>query len=568
MEFPTLKQGSTSRELLTAFPGYSGCPRPAAGAFAAMENCSGEDYPLLATRRPRGVYARPGSCTGLTAKDGLCWVDGSDFVVNGYPVSLGLTPGEKQLVSMGAYVVIFPDKKYINTADLTDFGNLEAECTAPGPVRFTPVLADGTPLIPAYTQPEEPKEPENGALWLDNSSAVTLLQWSAGSGMWVSVDTTLVKITAPGLGRAFRPGDGVQLSGGPEGVATQGVIAQCGEDFVTLPGLLAAEQTQTAPVTLGRYLPNMDFVIHCGNRLWGCRYGTSRTGAVVNEIYASKLGDFRNWSCFQGVSTDSYALSLGTDGPFTGAAEFLGCPLFFREGCIHKIYGTTPASFRLQTTQCPGVQLGSSRSLARIGQTLFYKSPEGVCAYDGAVPVEVSQSLGKTRYTRAAAGALGSRYYISMQETGGGYHLFVYDAPRGLWHREDSSEIHCFCPCRGDLFYVNQAGEIISVSGQGEPEGPFQWYLETGPLGGLSPDCKQLSRLSLKVELGGRMALYVRYDRETAWLPLARIQATELKTLTLPVAVRRCDHLRLRLEGTGPMRLHALAKTMEWGSDV
>ena len=40
MEFPTLKQGSTSRELLTAFPGYSGCPRPAAGAFTAMENCS------------------------------------------------------------------------------------------------------------------------------------------------------------------------------------------------------------------------------------------------------------------------------------------------------------------------------------------------------------------------------------------------------------------------------------------------------------------------------------------------------------------------------------------------
>ena len=64
------------------------------------------------------------------------------------------------------------------------------------------------------------------------------------------------------------------------------------------------------------------------------------------------------------------------------------------------------------------------------------------------------------------------------------------------------------------------------------------------------------------------MALYIRYDQETAWLPLARVQATELKTLTLPVAVRRCDHLRLRLEGTGTMRLHALAKTMEWGSDV
>ena len=568
MQFPTLQQGSVSRESITRFGGLNACARIDEGEFAAMENGTGDYFPLAASRRKRGVYASPAACHGLIAKDTLCWVDGSKFVMGSYETELHLTEGPKQLVSMGAYVVIFPDKKYINTADLTDFGNLETEFTSAGTVTFTPVDAGGEPLIPAYTQPEEPQEPENGTLWLDNSGAGALMQWSAGSGMWVTVESTLVRIACPGIGAAFRPGDGVSLTGGPEGVASQGVLADCGRDFVTLPGLLEGEQTVTEPVTVGRYVPNMDYVIECGNRLWGCRYGTSRIGAVVNEIYASKLGDFRNWSCFQGVSTDSYALSLGTDGPFTGAAEFLGCPLFFREGCIHKIYGTTPASFRLQTTQCPGVQLGSSRSLARIGQTLFYKSPEGVCAYDGAVPVEVSQSLGKTRYTRAAAGALGSRYYISMQETGGGYHLFVYDAPRGLWHREDSSEIHCFCPCRGDLFYVNQAGEIISVSGQGEPEGPFPWYLETGPLGGLSPDCKQLSRLSLKVELGGRMALYVRYDRETAWLPLARIQATELKTFTLPVAVRRCDHLRLRLEGTGPMRLHALAKTMEWGSDV
>ena len=62
-------------------------------------------------------------------------------------------------------------------------------------------------------------------------------------------------------------------------------------------------------------------------------------GKAVNEIYASKLGDFKNWNCYAGRSTDSYVATRGSDGPFTGAADYLGSPLFFRartasSGCI------------------------------------------------------------------------------------------------------------------------------------------------------------------------------------------------------------------------------------------
>ena len=172
-------------------------------------------------------------------------------------------------------------------------------------------------------------------------------------------------------------GDALELSGGPEGVAAVGVAAALGQDYVLLPGLLEREQTVQTPVRLGRYVPEMDYVIQCGNRLWGCRYGPDRKGQTVNEIYASALGDFRNWQRFQGLSTDSYAVSLGADGPFTGAAEHLGYPVFFREGYIHKIYGSYPAAFRLQSTPCPGVQRGSAASLALVGQLLYYKSPAG-----------------------------------------------------------------------------------------------------------------------------------------------------------------------------------------------
>ena len=568
MQIPTLKQGNVSREYVTSFGGYHAGARIAEGEFAAMKNCTGDQFPLIATRRKRGVYAAPARCNGLLAKDSLCWVDGSKFVMNGYETELHLTDSPKQLVSMGAYVIIFPDKKYINTADLSDSGNLEAEFTSAGTVKFTPVDGDGKPLIPAYTQPEEPEKPENGALWLDTSGAGALLQWSAGTGMWVSVDNTLVRISCPNMGVSFRPGDGVQLTGVPAGVETSGVIADCGRDYVTVPGLLERETSLDTPVTVGRYLPLMDMVLECGNRLWGCKYGLNRAGAVVNEIYASKLGDFRNWNCFQGVSTDSYCVSLGADGPFTGAVQHLGYPVFFREDCIHRLYGSTPATFRLQTTPCPGVQQGCSRSLARVGQMLYYKSPTGVCAYDGAVPVTVSQKLGVMPCTRAAAGALGDKYYLCIQEEETTGQLWVYDTARGLWHREDDTRVRFFCTCRDDLFFVNGAGQIISVMGRGQPEEEIPWMLETGMLGTLTPDSKTLTRLNLRLELAQQATVWVQYDGDDFWTPVATVYGSAGQCFNLPVAVRRCDRLRLRLEGTGFMRLSCITKTMERGSEV
>ena len=93
---------------------------------------------------------------------------------------------------------------------------------------------------------------------------------------------------------------------------------------------------------------------------------------------------------------------------------------------------------------------------------------------------------------------------------------------------------------------------------------------ETGCLGGDSPDNKYLTRLTLRLYLapGAQARLSVRYDEEETWHLLARLQRSPLGSVTVPVAVRRCDHLRLRLEGTGDMRLYDLCKTMEEGSDV
>lgn len=570
MRFVKLQSPLVQREMLTAFGGYHAAEDCGEGEFSAMKNLSSDRYPLLSPRRKRGVYAWPDSCGGMIAKDSLCYVDGSAFVINGYPVELGLTEGSKQLVGMGAYVVIFPDKKYINTLDISDYGNLEADFRTEGAVQYMPAGADGTAMTADYIQPEEPGEPENMALWLDTSAQPpALMQWSAGTGMWVSVAETYVKLSAPGIGGAFREGDGVTISGAPEGVAESSVIFCREDDAIVVSGLIPAACSGTG-LRVSRPVPVMDFVIECGNRLWGCRFGTNAAGAVVNEIYASKLGDFRNWNCFQGVSTDSYVMSLGADGPFTGAIQHMGYPVFFRERCLHKIYGSYPANFRLQTTPCRGVQRGCGGSLAIVGEVLFYKSTTGICAYDGALPVEVSQKLGQTVYRDAVAGSHGGKYYISMADAGGEYHLFVYDRARNLWHREDGTRVRAFCSCREELYFLDETGKICTVFGSGTPEDTVHWMAETGDIGADSPDNKYLSRLTLRLWMAknAEVRLAIRYDEELGWHPVAQLRGGALGSVTLPLGVRRCDHLRLRLEGTGDMKLYSITRTIEQGSDV
>ncbi|MFQ9052980.1 MAG: hypothetical protein ACLR5H_07245 [Oscillospiraceae bacterium] len=125
MYFPKLNAPRQSRVTVNRFPGLDRRPRGQEGSFREMENLCAQGYPTLTVRRPRGIAGSVTAPGGLTAKDGLIWVDGQPPCVNGSAAGLVLSEGKKQLVSMGAWLLIWPDKLYINTKDLTDFGSLE-----------------------------------------------------------------------------------------------------------------------------------------------------------------------------------------------------------------------------------------------------------------------------------------------------------------------------------------------------------------------------------------------------------------------------------------------------------
>ena len=605
--YPTLAEMNTSREWLDTFGGYNHNLRIGEGEFYEMTNLSSDNYPILSPRPKRSVYETPSLPQGMVAKDALCYIDGGDFIMNEYRVPLGLTVERdeedkiipKTLISMGAYVIIMPDKKYINTKNLADYGEIEKSVTTSAQATFELCTADGSPYRNtemSATEIQITEEMENDTskipLWIDTSSTPhSLKQFSVTTGTWSTIATTYIKITANGIGIPFSVNDGVTIRG-VEGIPdlsspTSAVIwakddrtGDNGEklsNWIVVKGILDEVKTQSAdkPITVERKMPEMDFVIESENRLWGCRYGY-QGNAIVNEIYASKLGDFKNWNCFMGISTDSYVASVGTDGQFTGAITHLGYPLFFKENCVHKVYGNYPANYQIQTTACRGVQKGSERSLAIVNEVLYYKSRSGICAYDGSLPAEISSALGDVSYSNAVAGALGNKYYVSMKDANA-YHLFVYDTIRGMWHREDNTEVRDFCYCRGDLYFIDWGDEygtsqIKAIRGTvGVPEDKkIRWSAVTGIIGTDSPDKKYISRLEvrMKLDVGARVTFFAEYDSSGAMEYLFTMTGKNLQSFSVPIRPRRCDHLRLHIVGEGEAKVYSICKTVEWGSDV
>lgn len=586
MKYPTLKEIPTSRELVDVFTGYNHNLRIRDGEFYDMTNLSSDNYPVLSPRPKRGIYVSQGEPQGMVAKDALCYVDGADFIINEYRIPMRLTIDDtpKTLISMGAYVIIMPDKKYINTIDHSDNGDIEASVTTSTQVTFEMCKADGnlyenvrkSDTAPEVTEDME-KDPTTIPLWLDTSDTPhALKQYSVTNSMWSTIATTYIKISATGIGIPFSENDGVTISGVEDedlsDLNASMVIWAKGDNYIVVTGIIDEVTSQSTPITVSRKMPKMDFIIESENRLWGCRYGTALNGEIVNEIYACKLGDFKNWNCFMGISSDSYAATVGTDGQFTGAITHLGYPLFFKENYVHKVYGNYPANYQIQTTACRGVQRGCSRSLSIVNEVLYYKARSGICSYDGSLPVEMSSALGEMAYHNAVAGTLGNKYYISMSDANEQWHLFVYDTKKGMWHREDDTQAVEFCNCRGDLYYIDYADkQIKTVRGTGITEtSPIKWSATTGVIGTDSPDKKYISRMDVRMSLdvGTRVSFFAEYDSSGEWEHLFSMDGVKLRTFAVPIRPQRCDHMRIKIIGTGDAKIYSICKTIEQGSDV
>mgnify|MGYP000180684533 CR=1 FL=1 len=332
--FPQLDSSSAQREYQEQFAGYNHNIRIGDTEFYDMQNMTGNYYPVLSPRDKRGIVQQFTKPKCMASRDNLCYIDGMYLYIDGEKVDhIILTDTDKTMVSMGAYLVIFPDKVFINTEDTSDWGYLDNTieiATEVNNVVYTMCTQDGTKYQYqnpkgenyVYVGDESPNVGEketvaNGYKWLDTSGDTHYLKvWNSNTRMWSSLSTTYVRIESTGIGKGFKEGDAVTISGCDsssssgsdkikeqiDALNTSMLIKSIDEkeNWIVVTAILDNVVTQsTGTVKLERVAPIMDFVIESNNRLWGCRYGLNNEGKIVNEIYACKQGDFKNWFVYQ-----------------------------------------------------------------------------------------------------------------------------------------------------------------------------------------------------------------------------------------------------------------------------
>ena len=578
MQLPSMNEISRSEELTQSFPGLDRNLRGADGGMSDMKNLTSDHYPLLAAREKRtmlDVLVKP---NGLLAKDKLVWVDNRNLYYGGEDLTdhltdagVHLTDSEKTLVSMGAYVIILPDKAYINTQDYDDCGKIEADWTNTAQATISLCMEDGAAY--SYTPgTEAPESPTNGQYWLDTSGETDAMKvWNESTGSWVSVETVYCKISCTGVGAQFKDLDGVTVSG-VEAIEGSRIVQHVTADSMVLIGLVPQSVTvEAGKLRITRKMPEMDYVVECQNRLWGCFYGV-KDGQTINEIYCCALGDFKNWERYAGISTDSYRASVGTDGKWTGAITYLGYPLFWKENHLHKVYVDEGGAHQIQDTACRGVQEGCGKSLQVVNDRLYFKSRSGVCAYDGSLPENTGYSLGQELFSEAVGGNLRGKYYLSMHGEAG-WNLFVYDTKNGIWMKEDDTHALAMATLKDELYILDaETKQFFGASGRaaGTKEKAVQWSATTNIIGYSDAGQKYVSRFAVRLRLedGATAQFSIEYDSNGIWLPCGSIVGNRIKSAILPVKPRRCDHFRIRITGFGTMQIYSISKIYEKGSDV
>ena len=590
---PGLTEGQQSKLWTETFLGYDHNLKAPDGTWYEETGLSSRAYPLFAPRRAmERVHLDCDSVPAkLIRKSKLAWI-GEDRKIYYDAVAVDgitLSEGEKTLVSMGAYLCVFPDGVYVNTQDMKDKGTMGNLYTYKGDVKLSMCNADGE----IYDEENKaviadiaPKDPKNGDYWIDTSGSThQLKRYSESQGQWVSFATVYVKIEAKGIGNGFNEQDAVRISGlhnysgtraeygQLEALNADMILQKVATDYIVVIGVLDRVQTVKAePLKVERRVPKLDFVCELDNRLWGCRYGSTADGNV-NTIYACAQGDPRNWYRYAGISTDSYAVNVGSDGAFTGMIAYGGYVLAFKENCIHKVYGTLPSNFAVSTTQCRGVAMGSGDSLAIVDEKLYYLTRTGVVVYDGSVPRSVSEAFAEENFTDGRAGAMGSEYVICMKDKKQTDTVWTYDAARGIWHHAMDRNVKQFEPVGSDLMVLFDDGSLWSMGGKGngddvEKDVPFDAV--SGIIGYEYPDHKYISRfvLRVKMHLGDALEVLVRYDSEGDWESQGVVELANTNSFTLPVIPRRCDHMQIRLRGHGDIRIFSISKVFEMGSDA
>lgn len=545
------------------------------GYWKELCNMDMSEYPALKTCEPFCYEGLPEGITGYVYRgDKLIYTVSDGIYIDGVKTPLTLSAGKKQLVIMGAYAVVFPDCAKINITDTTDIVyqpnfSVTGTLTEANTNMFANIHKLLYINIPSDSEDlSKIKEGTSGIVsYSKNGKAMSLKvcvekisddeSYTAGGCTSVIFETknnfpdTTYFYTERCYITANRPytgfSDAVFKSIGYGDTSADN--GACADD-----GTGDTEEDIVTEEAIGVSIPDLDFIAEYNNRLWGC-------SSKNHEIYCSKLAEPLEWNSFAGISTDSWAATVGTQGDFTGVAVYNGSILFFKENCVHIVYGSKPSNFSISTVHLRGVQKGSDKSLCISDGLLYYKAPEGIFCFNGSSAYRIDEALGDD-ITETAVGTADDRYIIMLT----GDTAYYFDKRKKAWYTRTLSGAVSAHSIDGKLYAVTKSGDVYrriqltALPGNTEQiYSATDFFAETGELGrgDIFRYFKKLrfvlSAKHLYPETNLNFGIYISCDGGE-WQNVydykgADTKADENEIVIAPIIPVRCQRIRIRISG-------------------
>lgn len=498
-------------------------------------------YPALRTCKPFSYKELPDGITGYMFKNGkIVYTKADGIYIDGKKTGIELSTGEKQLVGMGAYILILPDEALINTAD--------------DPISVT---------FPT-------RHKLDGSLFEYNQNQ-TRPSVSIFKRLYIDVAKDSAELSY------YNDGDQVRISysyGGKKKYLTA-KIKSISEESYTGSGCVSVNLDTSLyndthyfytegrrmesfrvvcikNAVISKPFPAMDFVVEHNNRLWGCSSGN-------HEIYCSKLGSAVEWGNYDGISTDAWAATIGSDGDFTGACVYADSVLFFKENCVHIVYGTKASNFTVSTIRLRGVQKESGGSLCISGGLLYYKAPEGVYCFNGSAAQRIDSKLGGDISETAVMTADGR--YIVMAASDGT--IYFYDKRYSAWYERRLDNVCSAHEINGRLYAVTKDGNgkmnlvrLVGTEDDFKMQSENSFEAVSGNIGrgkvyGIYKKLRAYMLHGGNVGKATEISIYVSSDRGE-WKKAFVSDGTETdseKIITAPMIPLRCRTLKIKISG-------------------
>lgn len=531
-----------------------------------MTNMAADEAPMMAPRKRRRLIRQISGGKTLLGGGTLSWIEDGALYYGGLKVADGIEHGD-QLVRMGAYLIVWPDKIVYNT-HTHELTRMDYTWTGNG-VHVRPCMLSGQDM--QYVSGDtEPDNPVDGMYWL-NTLVGGMYQYLQGT--WTGIDTVYSRIECLGIGQGLKDYDVVTIAGmdDPNFNLDAATVYARGDDYIVIATGVIVDFENDGEVTVSRTAPELDAIVESGNRLWG--YSN-----LTHEIRGCKLGDPTNWNSYLGISTDSYAATVGSQGDFTGIVTYMNYVHFFKEERVHRLYGTQPANYQLIELQMRGVKQGCGKSLCIVNELLYYMSRDGIIRYDGSGPINMSEPLGDLKMEQVVCGTHDNKLYVSAV-TPEGPEMYVLNTMYNLWHREDSARAIAFAATGEGDYFLDDQGTVWGIDGsksmledyEADYEGEISWEAITGDMlteynmGQRATMAKRLKKIEIRLQMerGSHIDLDIQYNSDGRW-HRAMSYSTEIKkTVVLPLIAASCDHFSLRYSGKGRVIVYAVTKVFE-----